>query len=103
MLGGIGIGDVLALDSDEHVAYSAAIAERERARQWSNDTELLATCVDLLHALLLEVRRGVPTVAVKAQQKPGKYSPVERPEWLRPAQPSDVIVIHPRDLRTFLK
>lgn len=64
-------------------AWSDAVAEQERARSWGSEHELLASCVELLHAIASELRRGVPVVWVKKQQRrePEPYR-VPRPSWI---------------------
>ena len=94
---------MLALDDDEWTAYGAAVAEHVQHRAWGNEHELLAACVELLHAVLIELRRGVPVVQVKKQQRPAEPYRVPRPPWVVPMTPErDEVVVGPRELMAMI-
>jgi hypothetical protein len=88
---------VLALDSDLHDAYVDAVTRREQARAWSNEHELLASAVELLHDIADQIRRGLPVLMVKKRssgsQKSFRYP---RPDWVK--QPDEAVVVTPREL-----
>lgn len=93
--------EALDLDPDEFQAWRDAVDGRERQRAWSQDTELLAGIVELLHTIANDLRRGVPVVQVKKQARAGEAYRVKRPSWITRGggeSAAEEIVVSPREL-----
>jgi hypothetical protein len=96
-----GFREVAELDEDEFVALQNAVMAQHRQRAWTHDTEALATLVDTVNALRLELASGIPVVLVKKSDRPEDPEPYPRPAWIAAASGTstgDTLVIHPRDL-----
>lgn len=94
------------------VAYKRALTERVRRDSWTTMHEQLATVVELLSLLVVEIQAGLPVVQVRKQMRKGKPFRWPRPDWVNDnavrshSEPNDrdEIVVHsPRQLATILK
>jgi hypothetical protein len=91
------VGDVAELDHPDLEDLAGFVRDREQRRVWSNDTELLATAVELLDAILKRLEAGVQVGVADKFRAPGKVEPVPRPPWVKPAGPKEIVVT-PREL-----
>ncbi len=96
------LSEVTNLDEDELWAYSQAVSDRRKQEAWNGLHELLAEQITLLHAIHIELARGVPMVQVKKQRKGEKPFRVKRPDWIAPDEPDEVVVTSFRGLRQYL-
>lgn len=82
-----------------------AVRDRERARSWGAGHELQAATVELLHAVLAQLARGVPVVMVKKQGRPVEPYRVPRPDWIGEGVQSggDVKVVSLRELAALMR
>lgn len=95
---------VTDLDEDEITAYAEAVQVSRRQDQWGYTQELLAEILQLQHATVLAIRRGMPVVNVR-HLRHGRTKPVEvkRPAWMgEGARPGEVVLTSVRGLKDYL-
>lgn len=96
--------DVVADLDEDGVRYLAeAVADRERDQAWTNTEELLAAVVEALWAVLSRLEAGIGTVSMKRTRKVEERDPYPRPDWIKPAEPPEIVVTHPGDAIRILK
>lgn len=90
------LAELLELDDDD----LEVIGEECRAATWTQDTELLASILEMLAGVLARLNAGVPVVM---QEKTGKVKPVRvpRPDWLLPGEPAVTVVTPAEMFRRF--
>ena len=76
--------------------------EESRRRSWTNDTELLASAVELLAAILARLNAGIPAVMVKKLSAPPTPARVKRPAWVG-APDDDTATVSPRDFFSMMR
>lgn len=103
-LTGLGLADLGEMSESQLVAVQEVALEEQQRRAWSQDTELLATAVELLQAILARLDAGIPVGLTKGLGKPAEPPTIKRPEWVKAppeADPSvargDEVVMSPRE------
>lgn len=76
--------------------------EESRRRSWTNDTELLASAVELLAAILARLDAGILAVMVKKLSAPSTPARVKRPAWVG-APDDDTATVSPRDFFSMMR
>ena len=86
------LAELLELDDDD----LEVIGEECRAATWTQDTELLASILEMLAGIAAQLNAGVPVVM---REKTGKVKPIRvpRPDWLHPDEPA-VAVLTPAEM-----
>ncbi len=92
------------MSESQLTAVQEVALEEQQRRAWSQDTELLATAVELLQQILARLDAGVPVGLIKELSRPAEPPNIKRPDWVIPAaglDPSaargDEVVMSPRE------
>lgn len=95
VLSGLPPESLLELEQDELDDLVEFVTERAQGEAWTNSTELLAQCRELLDAINQRLGAGVPVVMAKKVGRI-KTKPVKRPDWVKKAADA-VRVMSPRE------
>ncbi len=101
-LTGVDPGFLLNLDEQQLAAVQEVAVEESRRRSWTNDTELLASVVDLLAAILARLNAGIPVGMVKKLSTPSTPTRVKRPVWTDDPD-DDTATVSPRDFFSMMR
>ena len=83
---------LLELDAEDLDTLAQFATEQQQNDAWSNATELAARQTELLEAILQRLMGGIGIRFVKKLAKQPDPSPVTRPPWVKPPEPTEQVM-----------